>query len=162
MARAIATDPYQVFNFWVSFTSDVGIQAGFTRSNIPELTVDASEYKTGTMTYKRKYPGIPTVNELTMSTGLMKADSAIFKQIKKSLTQGGEYRFDFDIIQNHRDGSQKSYKIYEAFCHTFKPSSDLEANSNDVAIEELGITFESFDIVETAGASTTHNALLAS
>ena len=62
MARALATDPYQTFKFSVSIPNPDGsgemISAGFMTCALPELTVEAAEYKTGLMKIKQKYPDV--------------------------------------------------------------------------------------------------------
>jgi phage tail-like protein len=148
MPRAIATDPYQGYQFEVVFPGEALIEGGFTTAVTPELTVEGVEYKTGLMKMKQKYPGIATVNDITLTRGVVRANSQLLNFVRK--TQSGEdYRVDFALIQKHKDGSvQRIYKIYNAYGIRCKVATDLDANAADISLEEMDIQFEDFDIEE--------------
>jgi len=175
MARAHGTDPYQGANFWVTMADGGGsfaafgeassphteILAGFVTCSIPELTVESIEYKTGRDKWKRKFPGNKTVNDLTLTRGVMKAQNDFYQLAMQSQRQTQDYRFDMDIIQNHRDGTYRIYHLQEAFVSRCKAASDLDANAADVAVEEMDVIYESFWIEEKSGADPLKNSLLA-
>ena len=72
MARAIATDFLHSMRFQVvvnngnndttNLGTAAGSDAGFSMVTTPEVSVEAVEYKEGTMVYTRKYPGNPTMS----------------------------------------------------------------------------------------------------
>jgi phage tail-like protein len=156
VARALATDPYQTFKFSVSIPNPDGsgemISAGFMTCALPELTVEAAEYKTGLMKIKQKYPGNPGVNDCTLTRGLMKKDSALFDLVQKSIL-GQAYRTDVTITLTHRDGTKMPYILHEAFGLRAKMGADLDANGNDVSVEEMDIQYEDFSFSNDGGAT---------
>lgn len=169
MARPVATDFYQNFRFHIIALDEAGKEelikninivpgvpdAGFATSTIPELSIGIAEYRDGITTYTKKQPGIPSFTEITLTRGLMKRDTGLFKWAIKSLT-GDEYRIDLAILQFHRtDATQPSDKrnpsrriiVRNAFPSRFRPGSDLDATSEDVTVQELDIAFESYYII---------------
>jgi phage tail-like protein len=155
MARAIATDPFQVFSFSVMFPQEVDPSASFSKSTIPAFKVAVAEYKTLLQKYPRKYPGSATVDDVVMSRGVMLKNTNFYDWVRATqkvniLGPAGlkEYRKDIVLIQNHRTGFYRKYNLYDCLPINFKSSSDLDAMSNDIAIEELTLAVEDFDIEE--------------
>jgi phage tail-like protein len=161
MARAIASDPFQSFNFWVQLLGAgiTQIDAGFVTVSTPEMTIEGVEYKSGVMKQKQKYPGQKTFNDITLTRGLLKNQTDFYSIAMLSQTQQGAYRFDCDIIQNHRDGSQRIYHLLNCQVTRCKVAGDLDANASDIAVEEMDIQYEDFTIEHKDGASTVNNAL---
>lgn len=151
MARAQSTDPLQGFRFKVADINAGGgsfLSGGFTTSTLPELTVEAVEYKNGDEKYKRKFPGIPTVNDVTLTRGVIKSNTELWDWVKAAIN-GEEYRADVTIQQMHRDDSENPafvYTLMNAFPIRVKPAGDLDANTSDISIQEMDIAFESFEI----------------
>ena len=91
MARAQNTDYMQNFRFHVRtyetkmevdpilFEGDPGGEAGFQSVTLPELSNEATEYREGTSTYTKKYPGPPTVSDITLMRGIAQRDSAFWE-----------------------------------------------------------------------------------
>lgn len=147
MPRPVATDPYQGYQFEVVLP-DSGVEGGFATATTPEYTVETSEYKTGIMKMKQKYPGAATVNDVTLTRGVMKANAQLFEFVKKT-QEGADYRIDLTLIQKHKDGAVKRiYKLYNAFGIRCKVATDFDANASDISLEEMDIQFEDFDIEE--------------
>lgn len=146
--------------------------AGFTTCTIPELSVETVEYKEGTFLYPRKYAGNPSVSDISMTRGVSRQDSAFWDWAQRSAEgapAGGTYRVDLNIYHFHRDtvlaggqiqefggqvenayASAVTYKVNEALAIKCKPASDLDANSSDVAIAELDVALEYFQVVQPA------------
>jgi phage tail-like protein len=123
MARGEATDFLQSFRFHViatapgadpnKFLSSADIndgsgqlneqpQAGFSAINTPSGTIDVAEYREGQYLYTRKYPGIPTMDDVTMSRGVALTDTDFFFWFTTAIEGTGEYRADLTIRHFHR------------------------------------------------------------
>lgn len=176
MARAVATDFIHSMRFQVvvadpqvaTLSPDGRADAGFTNVSTPEATVEAIEYKEGTFVYTRKYPGNPTVSDLTFSRGVTRSDSTFWDWIRRVIEGLGEYRVDLDINHFHRQESllrprdqvgtegnftninlenpARIYHIKEAFPIRHKIAGDLDATAGEVSIMELDVAYEHFDV----------------
>ena len=162
MARAESTDFYQNFRFHVraspandgrEFLDPV---AGFQSVTTPEYTLDSVEYREGIDKYTRKYPGVPSTNELTLSKGVSPRGSAFYDWVRTAI-EGGEYRVDLQIRHFHRkDGpgfnadtaSSRVYLCFECFPLRIKPAADMDSQTSDVSLEEIDLAFEEFTIEE--------------
>jgi len=155
---------------------DVGTaEAGFSACTTPELSSEAVEYKEGQFIYPRKYPGNPSVSDITMSRGVARADSSFWNWMQASVEGGpitgqGTYREDLQIDHYHRDnafaapidptvGKQqldlastpgRRYIIKEAFPIRHKTASDLDATASEISVMELDVAMEYFLVQELA------------
>lgn len=167
MARAESTDYLQGFRFHVRTASgdgkyedgDLG-EAGFNSVSIPELSAEASEYREGHDTYTKKFPGVPTVGDVSLQRGVTRKDTSFYDWMYK-VVNGGAYRTDLTIYQYPRSakvsGQGKSEVAdlskartvicYQAFPTRMKPAGDLEATSSDVSMAELDVAIEYFELV---------------
>lgn len=184
MARACSTDFLHNMRFHVvvlgSNTDGYLIRpdvvgtavAGFTNVSVPGLNVEPVEYREGHFIYARKYPGMPSVDNVTMSRGVAARDSSFWSWVLHAVEgnqTGVEYRIDFDIMHYHRKtlysaqtGVQefsnlpdmqaaRIYHCKNAVPVKCKPAADLDANSADISIQELEaaieyMALEEFDI----------------
>lgn len=174
MARPVASDLYQNFRFHVIALEEAGKEelikninivpgvpdAGFMNITMPEISFGIAEYRDGITTFTRKQPGIPSMNDLTLSRGLMKRDTGLFRWILKNAT-GEEYRIDLAILQFHREdiinpaekrNPSRRIIIKNAFANRYKSSGDLDASSEEISIQEIDIVYESFYIVTADGS----------
>ena len=174
MARAAANDFLQAFRYHVrasrAETADdplafsrkdesPGGEAGFQSATLPELTVEASEYREGTMQWTRKYPGVPTVSDCSLMRGVAKKDTAFYEWVKSSV-DGKEYRADVTIYHYDREAmgtaisgpiavsndSVRTIECYNCFGIRAKPGSDFDATSSEVSIQECDFALESFEV----------------
>jgi phage tail-like protein len=182
MAREVATDFIHSMRFQVNTTdgSRFGLappgraEAGFTAVTTPEATVEAVEYKEGTMIYTRKYPGNPTVSDITLSRGVARLDSSFWDWVRAVIEGSGEYRQDIDIKHFHRDTAlvrdvpttgadanltnidvetpARVYHVREAFPIRQKVAGDLDATASEISIMELDVSYEHFEVEEFAAA----------
>jgi phage tail-like protein len=162
MARAQATDYFHVFKFQMKVvTGGIAgaseIVGGFTNITIPEVSTENVEYKEGIWLYRRKFMGDPTFSDITATQGVIKGNTAFFDWIFAAYT-GQEYRIDLQILQFHRDDvsglidytnaqASRIYNCFECIPLRVKPSSDLDAQSSEVALAELDIQIERMEIV---------------
>jgi phage tail-like protein len=181
MARAQATDPLHSFRYHVSaeLVPDLGdplqpadasgivgesAQAGFQAVGTPEYTLEMAEYREGTRTFTLKFPGIPSTNDITMSRGVARGDTA-FKDWIDAAIEGREYNSDLTIYHGTRtsrsvpynegtdftDGNSKRYILFNAKPARVKPAADLDAATSDVSLAEVDVSFEQFEIALPTG-----------
>jgi len=186
MARTSASDPLHNFRFHARATAIGGIgndplqpggapssdgatetaEAGFQAVTTPEYTVETAEYREGLFTYTHKYPGIPTTNEITMSRGAARLDTAFFTWVTAAI-EGGEYRADVTIFHALRGGRQepfnaeknftaansKRYILRQAWPMRVKIAGDLDSSTSDISLAEIDVAYEKFDVGRPADAS---------
>jgi phage tail-like protein len=187
MVRTVSQDYLHSMRFHVSCTdndqadrylagggADVGTpHAGFSAVSTPEASLEAVEYKEGNFIYTRKFPGVPTVSDITMSRGVAKLDTSFWAWMQSAIEGGpiagtGTYRQDIHISHYHRDeflkggpdqqivdlgvgGNIKAARIYhclEAFPIRHKVAADLDATASEVSVMELDVAMEYFQIEE--------------
>jgi phage tail-like protein len=188
MARAAASDPLHSFRFHVradggdsanvngstdllqpngsgaGFVIGDGAEAGFQAVTTPEFTLEHVEYREGTKIYTEKYPGIPTVNDLTFSRGVSRKDTAFFDWIVRAI-EGAEYRADLSIFHFLRgarsrafqsddvgDDNTKRYIIRNGSPSRVKLAADLDASTGDVSLAEVDVVMERFEIQKDTGS----------
>lgn len=185
MPRAAKTDFYQNMRFFCQVTepapdgpnSDMNINSpgdisgttGFQSVSVPEATIESVVYKEGGMLYPRKYPGLPSYADATLTRGVSRTASPFYKWFKRtvegSAVPGWGYRATLDIFHFHlvdifrsntdsllqhpvdtinleNKGDAKWIRLYEAFPSRWKATSDLEASDSAVSITELDVSFE--------------------
>ena len=165
MARAISTDFFQNFRYHARIIdgSPIGsqgyvfkVQAGFNTLTVPELTMDAVEYREGTTIFTMKLSGIPTFSEVTLTRGVTAADSDFWRW-GQSAAKGGEYRADLQILHFSREdafganlvaasGATREYICRECVPIRVKIAADMDATSGDVSIAEFGLAVESVEM----------------
>jgi phage tail-like protein len=175
MARPIEDDPYQNFRFhvwlhaagtnekltdWLKSTGSAA--AGFNACSMPSFSLESVEYKEGTEVYKRKFPGVPTFDQVTLSRGVTrKSDYDMFSWIQAA-ARGNPYRYDMTIRHFHRQdvnpekagfqlatNSQASriIRCFNVFPSSYKPSGDFDATSSEVSLQELTVELERFEVI---------------
>jgi len=148
-------------------------QAGFTACSIPDISIEAVEYKEGTYIYPMKFPGNPTVGDCTLSRGVVRLDTAMWDWALSCVegseaAVGANYRGDVTINHYHRSDylpsvgttvvdvdslvGAKQYQLWNCFPSSCKPSSDLDATSSDIAVAEMTITVERMTVRGNAAA----------
>jgi phage tail-like protein len=181
MARAVAGDFLHSMRFHVRVVqedrvtlqpdAEIRADAGFSMVSIPEATLEAVEYKEGTMIYTRKQPGNVTISDISMSRGVTRRDSSFWNWARKTIEGSGEYRVDLHVEHFHRVGSltredsngsnpnldkmnsdarspARIYRIFEAFPIRHKPAGDLDATASEISIMELDVACERFEVEE--------------
>jgi phage tail-like protein len=147
-------------------------QAGFSAVTTPEATAEAVEYREGLDIYTQKYPGIPTMSDVTLSRGATRAVSAFWAWMRIVLEGRAEYRAaTLEISHYHRDtmltrpypvqsdvnlvrvdvekipAAARIYRLNEAFPIRCKVGGDLDATASEISISELDVSYESFEII---------------
>lgn len=191
MARSVNTDFFQNMYFTANaigpdgatnfldrtIASGVDAPAGFASVSVPSISNGTVEYREGGMIYTRKYPGIPSVDDITMSRGVARLDSAFHAWMTLTNEGQGDYRADVDIFHYHRavsltrtdppvpgqpfSGKGKNltkiaedatpgriYHVREAFASYVKLGSDLAGTDSEVSMQEITVTYEFCEITE--------------
>lgn len=171
MARSSSTDYFSNYRFLVALTdskdpTNVRIQGGFSTVTMPELTLEMMMYKEGQMEYVRKFPGNPSFNDVTLTRGVTKSNTDFEKWVRAGAS-GQEYRGDMIIYLVHRDqfvasdnsdtnnsADASGYKklagynaglrisMKNAFATRVKFGSDMDAQGNEVSMEEIDVAYE--------------------
>lgn len=132
----------------------MGPEAGFQSITLPDISVEAVEYREGTFSWTQKYPGPPTVSDMTLMRGIAKRDTAFFDAVMASIN-GDEYRMDVTVYHYQRtemgkaqqaqtDGELRKIVCLNAFAMRAKPAGDLDSMAGDVSLSEVDIAMESF------------------
>jgi phage tail-like protein len=199
MGRSAATDPLHAFRFHArmvpgdaspvngipgagaadvlqpsetgdGFIAGQGSEAGFQSITSPELTQEPAEYREGIRTYTQKFPGVPSVNDITLIRGCARFDTAFFAWILAA-AEGDEYRGDLTLYHIQRpkrslaitegaggavqmaaseieltDENTKRYILRDAFPTRVKIAGDLDASTSDVSLAEIDVAYERFDV----------------
>lgn len=154
-ALADTTNPLE-FNREGEFEG--GGQAGFQSVTLPEVSVEATEYREGTFVWTQKYPGPPTVSDCTLMRGVAKADTTFYDWVKSSV-DGDEYRADVTIyhyqraemgaaVQSETGDSFRRVECKNCFGIRAKPAGDFDSMSGEVSMAEVDFAMESF-VLET-------------
>ena len=174
--RAAKDDLMQSFRFHATAMDEVGAnpleftgrgdgfegggQAGFQSITLPEVSVEATEYREGTFVWTQKYPGPPTVSECTLMRGVAKGDMTFYDWVMAGVN-GKAYRATVTIWhyqraemglaeQSSTQDSIRRVECYEAFAMRAKPGGDLDSASGEVSLAEVDFACEWF--VLKAGA----------
>lgn len=141
MARTIANDPLQKFMFRVTIP---GLPTGLGFQKVGGLTreVGVVEYLEGLSKYTHKLPGREKVGEVTLERGSY-ATKELEAQYKKVLTDSNLRNTVIIEILDRFGNAKRTYKLAEAWVSKWE-GSDLDASSDDVAIEKLTVQFEYF------------------
>ena len=189
MARAVTDDFLHAMRFHVftipddsgrrylplsSSVTEGKPKAGFSAMGVPSATVDTPEYREGHYIYTRKQPGIPTMDDITMSRGVARTDTDFWDWLRVVIEGRGGYRNDLEILHFAREGdsgepalprnfpvaqlrqnaqglnldseARVTYRVFEAFPNSHRVSTDLDGTASDIAIKELGISYERFEV----------------
>ncbi len=154
-ADIAGADPLQFTERGTGF--DQGGQAGFQSVTLPDVTLEATEYREGTMKWTQKYPGVPTVSDVTLMRGIAKRDTAFHNWVMLAL-EGEEYRTDVTIWHYQRTEMESASKsetddgfrriaCKECFGMRSKPGADLDSMSGEVSLAECDFSCENFDVL---------------
>lgn len=137
--RTASQDPLQKFKFHVSIPR-LPTDMGFQRVSGLTDEVSVIEYAEGGTDYLMKLPGRRKVNEVTCERGQY-ANSGFHELMLRTLTDQ-DLRNTVIITQYNRFGRPaKVYKLANAWVSKWE-GTDLDAKSDDVAIEKITIQFE--------------------
>jgi len=138
--------------------------AGFQSVTIPDVSVNAAEYRTGIRVFTMKQPGVPTFTDITMMRGVVRRDTRFFRWMLRYF-QGFQFRADLTIYQWGQEANPakpdgtgsdilsgfdgtlaRTTVVHEAFPLSVKPAGDLDANADDISLAEITLAYEWFEI----------------
>lgn len=136
-------DPYRNFRFRVEIN---GInQAGFNECTFGDTSIEPVEYREGTdPTHPRKLSGQTKYGDVTLKWGLTD-NKDLYDWFITVVEKGAiSKRKNISIILVDEEGNDKSrWNLENCWPKKFDPT-DFNAKGNDVAIETLEITTESY------------------
>lgn len=139
-ARTASLDPLQKYHFRVTIPG-LPAEIGFTNVSGLDLEVGVAEYSEGGYDYTHKIPGKPKVGEVTCKRGSYSGDSSLYELVKATLTNP-DFRQTVTIEHLDRSGNVgKTYKLAECWASKWE-ADDLDAESDDVAVETLTLQYE--------------------
>lgn len=137
-ARTSSEDPLQKFKFRVTIPG-IPSQIGFQKVSGLSKEVNVVEYDESAFEYTHKLPGKTKFGEVTMERGMF-SDSSMLDQMK--VIQNPDYRTTMIVQLMDRFGNvQRTWKLAEAWISKWE-GSDLDATSDDVAIETITVQYE--------------------
>lgn len=170
MPRPVSDDLLQSFRYRVMEVDGDGKlghlegKAGFNSVTTPEVSQDVAEYREGNVVYTKKFPGVPTVENITLSKGVAQKDSSFWDWGLAALS-GRAFRSDLVInsyapdengtLDTHTPARQLLCK--NVFPVRVKPMGDLDATSSDVNLQEIDGAMEelALTIISNATAGIT-------
>ncbi len=137
-------DPYAGYNFSVEL--DGITRAGFRNCSGLESTTSASPYREGTdrVLSSRKIPGLLNHGDITLSRGVT-ADDKLWKWREKVMT-GQVERHNISISLLNDVGEPKiTWNLFECWPTQWSGPS-FDASSDEVAVEQLVLTYERIEV----------------
>ena len=141
MARTVANDPLQKFKYRVSLP---GLPAGIGFNTVSGLSkeVGVVEYREGGYNNTHKLSGIEVVPEVVLERGMF-ANKEMENIYKKSLSNP-DHRTVMTIELLDKFGNvSRNWTLAEAWVSKWE-GSDLDASSEDVAVESITVQFEHY------------------
>jgi phage tail-like protein len=152
MARAASSDPYLGFKFHVVDPAGGNLDpvAGFSAVTMPEITDEPAEYREGIYRWTRKFPGVPTVGDMTLTKGVVKRESDFLAWIMRVINGGAtEYRTDLTVLEYHitdesgiTGSPSRITRVSEVFPTSVKATADKDATGSEVSLQELTLACE--------------------
>ena len=155
-ARSQSTDPFLMNRFHITDTQGLlnltTPAAGFQTCTMPQINLETHEYSEGLWTYRRKFVGQATFDDISMTKGVVKNDSSFFAWMRAG-AEGYPYRTTITIKHYHRDdvtglldfSNATPYRqiiCYNAIPINTKLGSDFDAMSSDISVEEFTFGYE--------------------
>lgn len=137
-SRTISQDPLQKFKFRVTLPGFPPM--GFQKCTGLNDEASSTTYDEGGFDHTHKMPGRRKVGDVTLERGAYR-DNSFQHLIQEALTRDNMRN---TVVIEHMDrfgNVARTYKLAEAWVSKWE-GSDLDATTDDVAIEKLTIIFE--------------------
>ena len=143
-ARTASLDPLQKYRFRVTIPG-IPVEVGFQKASGLNLEIGVAEYAEGGYAYTHKLPGKPKVGEVTLEQGAFSSDSDVSAlQLVRDVLTNPDFRSTVIIEHLDRFGNTgRVFKLAGAWASKWE-GFDLDATSEDAAIDTLTIQFEKF------------------
>jgi phage tail-like protein len=156
MADNKRTAPYPAYNYLVSIPGQVAWDqplGGFSEVTGLKLEMHISEYRDGndSSPHVRKYPGVHSVGDVTFKRGVVDS-TTMWGWISNTRTNGYQAQLDITIMLRDEAGNPvQKYKLTNAVPKSFTGPALNGKGSGDVAIEELVVAAEGYEIAGPNG-----------
>lgn len=139
MPRTVANDPLQKFMFKVTVP---GLTDGINFQKVSGLSREVAvvEYLEGMYQHAHKLAGREKFADITLERGSY-TSQALMEEFKQVLTNPARRQTIIIQIMDRFGEVQREYKLAEAWITKWE-ESDLDASSDDVAIEKITVTYE--------------------
>jgi phage tail-like protein len=143
--------PYPSYNFLVDLKGPRDPQkplGGFSDLAGLKTELHISEYRDGNdlKPHVHKYPGVHTVGDVTLKRGLVDT-SDLWAWISDTRTKGVDAQRDVTItMRDEANNPVQVYKLYNVVPKGYTGPTLSGKGSGDLAIEELVLTAEGFEI----------------
>jgi len=143
MARTVSNDPLLKYKYKVSVT---GLPAtmGFNKVSGLKREIGTVEYNEGGYSHTHKLQGKEKVEPVTLERGMFVGDSNLYTLYKKALGSSDTRVVVTIELLDKAGATAFTWKLAEAWAKTWE-GSDMDANSEDVAIEKITFEFEYFE-----------------
>jgi phage tail-like protein len=156
--RASKFDPYRKFKFRIKI--DGKVVAGLTKSSALTITVESHDFRAGDQdSFKQKLPGLVSYQPITLDQGV--TDDKTFEAWATAMSnyvgnKGADsqktpdgFRKDIDIeVYNLNNEMVKAYRVYNCWVSKYTAVPDLDANSNDVMIQQIELQNEGIQVLK--------------
>ena len=145
---------WPIAKFYFSVNLGFGIELGFQAMEGLSASVEPYEFRDGSSGsfHKEKRPGLVSYDPITLKKGMFMSDTALYKWF--DTIRGGSWDMR-DVTIKLKDEQGKdvfTWKLKNAFPTKFTPTS-LDANDADeVAIEELELACQSWEMSGGGGS----------
>ncbi len=144
------TAPYSAFNFQVNWGQSPGpetLLGGFSDVSGLNTEIQVAEYRTGNEpeNHVRKLPGLHKVGDVTLKRGVVNSMD-FFKWIDDTRTTGVDQQRDVTItLYDESQSAIQKWVLRNAIPMKYTGPT-LAGKGNDVAMEELVLSAEGFEI----------------
>lgn len=167
MARAVDSDPLQSFNFYLldvpiasvipvafPFKEGQGLTEkrllSFKTISVPEVTLETKEIQEGNWPFKHVIPmGFVSTGECTITSAITPLSLDFYLWFHQAVYGIGGPRRNFTVVHTRQDQLVPRRVILLEGCLpiSWKPSSDFDATSSDVSIEELTMSVHRVEVL---------------
>ncbi len=148
MARPSPEDPYRNFRFRVFF--DGSPVAGLKKMSALTKTTEPIDWReAGDNNTTRKLPGVTKYEPVTLEAGVTTSTEfeewadAVNKYGADNLMSSEEFRRDIRLeVYDMENNKVLTYAVYESWVSKYTALPDLDASSNEVAIQTIEIQNE--------------------
>lgn len=160
-SRTPAEDYLQSFRFRifeVEGNADVFAEespvAGFNNITTPNITIESAEHRTGNEVWTKKHAGVPTVEDCTMTRGILLGDTTFYDWVIAKIFGRAPYRTDLEIRVYSQtapgvqpdDAFARRMVLKNCFPTSVKLIGDLDATSSDVNVQEITCAVEEVEL----------------
>jgi len=143
-------NPYSRFNYLVDLGggSDAGsVQAGFAEVSGLSIDVEVIEYRNGNdpSNAPRKLPGLSKVGDVTLKRGVI-GSTDLFEWLRTAIHGKPERRnVTVRLLSEDRERVVQEWRLRNAWPRKYS-GPELSATANEVAIEQLVLACEDFEM----------------